>query len=299
MNQTIKLNTDTKIPLLGLGTWNSPAGQAGEAVAHALKTGYTHIDCAAIYKNETEIGEAFERVFSGDNIKRENIFITSKLWNTEHAPSDVIKACKKSLSDLRLDYLDLYLMHWGVATTRFGGLEKISVRETWEAMEELVRQGLVRAIGVANFTGPMIIDLLTYAKIAPAVNQIELHPYLQQTELVKFCQKNDIVMTAYSPLGTPAVAQKKNPGTPILLEEEVITKIAAEHNKTPAQILIRWAMQRDTVVIPKSVTPARIEENFNVFDFELSDANMETIAQLNKNKRFVNPSDWWKISYFN
>lgn len=304
------------MPVVGLGTWKSPADKAGQAVEHALvSAGYNHIDCAAIYRNEPEIGAAFKKVFSGAR-KRSDVFITSKLWNTEHAKDRVRKACEKTLKDLNLEYLDLYLMHWGIAippneaqaANQYGRFteqldkdgflitEPISVRETWQEMEKLVESGLVKAIGVANFTAPMLIDLLSYAKIRPVVNQIELHPYLQQTELIEFCASQNIVVTGYSPLGSPGNYQPK--GFPVIAEDPVIVKIAKTHKKSPSQVLIRWGVQRGTVVIPKSITPQRIEENLNVFDFELSDSEMQSIKGLNRNLRFVNSYVWWKIPYF-
>lgn len=311
------LPTGGHMPVVGLGTWKSPGDQAGQAVEYALaEAGYCHIDCAAIYRNQEEIGGAFKKIFSGNTRKREDVFITSKLWNTDHAKDRVRKACESTLADLNLEYLDLYLMHWGIAipptdapptnpagkwteqhdANGFLITEKVSIRETWEAMEELVQIGLVKAIGVANFTAPMLIDLLSYANIKPAVNQIELHPYLQQQELVDFCKYQNITVTAYSPLGSPG--NYKERGFPVLLEDETITKLAQSHNKTPAQILIRWAIQRGTVVIPKSITPEKIKENFNVFNFELTQNDMADIAKLNRNLRFVNPYAWWKIPYF-
>ncbi len=315
--QKVMLNTGAVMPVVGLGTWKSPPDKAGQAVKYALaEAGYEHIDCAAIYKNEAEIGNSFKEVFGGGVRKREDVFITSKLWNTEHKASHVRKACEATLADLKLDYLDLYLMHWGIAippndappTNPFGRwteqldekgfliTESISVRETWEAMEELVKAGLVKAIGVANFTGPMLVDLLSYAELKPAVNQVELHPYLQQAELVQFCQYKGITVTAYSPLGSPGNYREK--GFPIIVEDPVIVEIAKKHNKQPAQVLIRWGIQRGTVVIPKSIHPERIKENIEVFDFELSSDEMESISKLNRNLRFVNSNVWWKIPYF-
>lgn len=300
------LNNGALIPVIGLGTWKS-ASNTSFAVNHALSCGYRHIDCAAIYRNEKEVGGALKK------IKREDIFVTSKLWNTEHRRDAVKRACKASLGDLGLDYLDLYLMHWGLAIAPNKGsggrlieyrldengvleIEKISVRETWEAMEELVDAGLVKAIGVANFTVPMLIDLLSYARIKPAVNQVELHPYLQQPELLEFCKYNNIVVAAYSPLGSPGNYKKK--GFPLLIEDETIMEIAKAHNKSSSQVLLRWGLQRDTIVIPKSVDYDRIQENVNVFDFELSEEEMKMIEKLNKNLRFVDPLVWWKIPYF-
>ncbi len=303
----VLLNTGAKMPIIGLGTWKSSPEKVGQAVAYALSDGgYRHVDCAAVYGNEKEIGCSLKSIFLSGKIKREDTFITSKLWNTKHAKGDVVAACKTTLVDLQLEYLDLYLMHWGIARaeeenpdTQGMLMEKsVSVRETWEAMQELVKKGLVRAIGVANFTGAMVVDLCSYARVKPAMNQIELHPYNQQRRLVEFCQRNNIAVTAYSPLGSPGNIEGKE-GEPILVEDRNVLAIAKTHGKSPAQILVRWAIQRGTIVIPKSVTPERIAENINVFDFELSAQEMELIGTLDQKHRFVDPYDWWKIPYFN
>lgn len=304
------LNTGAKMPRLGLGTWNAPQDKVGQAIKYAvLENGYRHIDCAAVYHNEKEIGESLKKVFSAGVVKREEIFVTSKLWNHAHARENVAAACKNSLRDLELEYLDLYLVHWGVAVSKMAKYselvdssgflitEKIPIRETWEAMEELLQSGLVKAIGVANFTAPMLIDLLSYAKITPAMNQIELHPYLQQTALVEFCQYKNIAVTAYSPLGSPGGMNVGDP-RPVLLHDKTIAEIALRHHRTPAQVVIRWAIQRNTIPIPKSITPERIRENSNVFDFELSGEEMEKIKMLDRNIRYVDPEEWWKIPYF-
>ncbi|MDO8581802.1 MAG: aldo/keto reductase [bacterium] len=313
--ETIILNTGVSMPSIGLGTWKSEPKKVGQAVEYALlEAGYRHIDCAAIYLNEKEIGAAFKKVFASGKMKREDVFVTSKLWNTEHAKEDVVMACKKTLVDLRLDYLDLYLMHWGVATPpKEGSIQsnargepldasgslitaKVPVRETWEAMEELVNAGLVRAIGVANFTAPMLIDLLSYAHIPPAMNQIELHPYNQQSRLVKFCHARNITVTAYSPLGAPGKVRAQN--GQLIIDDEVISVIANKYKKSSVQVLIRWGIQRKTIVIPKSVTPERIKSNMDVFDFALSQEDMNVIARLDKKQRYVDPAEWWKIPYF-
>ncbi len=303
----ITLHTGAVMPLLGLGTWNAEKTGVGSAVEQALTIGnYSHIDCAHVYENEVEVGQALQMVFSSGKRKRQEVFITSKLWNNDHAKADVVAACKRTLQHLQLDYLDLYLMHFGVASPRDLGFEPldehgalitapVSIRETCEAMQELVQLGLVKAIGVSNFTAPMLVDLLTYATIIPAVNQIELHPYNQQTRLVEFCQQKNIAVTAYSPLGSPGGIK---PGEPILLNDEIIKAIAVTHHKTAAQVLIRWGIQRGTIVIPKSTSPERIQENTNVFDFALTDDEMARIATLDRNYRYVDPWDWWKIPYF-
>lgn len=302
MQASITLNNGTTIPSLGLGTWRSAKRQVGETIKSALENGYQHIDCASIYGNEEEIGNAFHSAFASGPVKREDIFITSKLWNTEHNPVNVERACRLTLSDLQLKYLDLYLVHWGIAFEPGGELEPIGrnglvktepipVQTTWKAMELLVKKGLVKSVGVANFTVPMLVDLLSFAKILPVINQVEIHPYNVQAELVDFCLKKNIAVTAYSPLGSGEGVDKP-------LNNAVVAAVAQDHQKTPAQILLRWSLQRKLITIPKSDNFERIKENAAIFDFKLTPKEMTKISALNRNQRYVNPIEWWGIPYF-
>ncbi|KAK5576449.1 hypothetical protein RB653_007593 [Dictyostelium firmibasis] len=304
---TFKLNDGIHhIPMIGLGTFNgTKQGEVGNAVKVALKSGYRHIDGAAFYSNEKEIGHSLKEVFAEGEIKREDIFYVSKLWNSCHRASLVRKHCEKTLEDLGLEYLDLYLIHWPIAfenadpsglTTESLKDEKgypiiapISIRETWQEMEKLVENGLVKSIGVSNFNVQNLLDLLTYAKIKPAVNQVELHPYLSQPNLKDFCDRHGIILTAYSPLGQ---------GKCDLLTNELLKSIADKHNKTIANIIFKWLCQRGIVTIPKSSNPSRIIENFNIFDFQLSNDDMEKINSLNSNLRTCSPTRMWNIPLF-
>jgi len=287
--EAIKLNNGRSIPTVGLGTWKSKPGQVGDAVKVAIEAGYRHIDCAAIYGNEKEIGEALKSCL-GTTVKREDLFITSKLWNTKHNPKDVRPALMNTLQDLGLEYLDLYLMHWPLSfkdgDERFPKDEQGNMIyayhhpcDTWKAMEELVDEGLVRAIGLSNFNSQQVDEVISKGRIKPAVLQVECHPYLNQAELIEHCKNKGVVVTAYSPLGSPDRPWAK-PGDYSLMDDPKVLEMSKKYGKSPAQICIRFQVERGVSVIPKSVTPARIQSNFQVFDFELSAEDMKVIESF-------------------
>jgi len=292
-----------KMPIIGLGTWKSDPGDVYNAVLEAIKVGYRHIDCAPIYGNEKEVGDALQKAFSDGLVKREELWITSKLWNSNHRKEQVKPGIQKTLSDLQLDYLDLYLMHWPVALTegtgfpdgpdKFLSLDEVPISETWSGLEDVAHQGLAKHIGISNFTVKKIGELLKTASHQPEMNQVELHPFLQQRNLLDYCKSEGILMTAYSPLGSadrPARARKEN--EPKLMEHETIVGIAKKHDCTPAQVLISWAVHRDTAVIPKSVNPGRIKQNLDSAQVTLDSEEMQQIAGIDKGYRFVDGGLW-------
>jgi 2,5-diketo-D-gluconate reductase A len=259
----ISLRPDEEIPQLGFGVFQVPPKETEEVVARALEVGYRHIDTAAAYKNEGAVGQAIH----ASGLDRSEIFITTKCFNDDHGRDKAKAACKKSLERLELQHVDLYLIHWPVPA------HDLYV-ETWQALIELQEEGLVRAIGVSNFQPAHLERIINETGVTPAINQVELHPHFQQTGLRHEHQELDIVTEAWSPLGQG-----------LELEDPMIVEIANAHSKTPAQTIIRWHLQLGNVVIPKSVTPERIEENFDVFDFGLSDAEMEAVRELDAGTR--------------
>jgi len=263
----IKLNNNYDMPIIGLGTWKSKPEDAYNAVLSALKAGYRHIDTAAVYGNEEMIGQAIK----DSKVKREEIFLTTKLWNTQQGYQSTLKSFEESLKKLGTDYVDLYLIHW------FKGYDL--ALETYRAFEKLYKEGKVKAIGVSNYNIHHLQFLLDNAEIKPMVNQVETHIALQNHFLHEFCMKNSIQLEAYAPLMSWKITE--------MLEDETMKQIAKKHNKSIPQIAIRWLIERSIVVIPKSVTPKRIEANYQVFDFSLDDEDMSQIRKLNRgNKLF-------------
>jgi alcohol dehydrogenase (NADP+) len=300
---TLTLQQSHTLPAFGLGTWNSPPGDVQRAVTWAIEAGYRHIDCAWIYGNEAEIGAALKDVFARGIVTRDELWITSKLWNHRHLPADVEPAIRESLDALGLERLDLYLVHWPVAhkadkpvhrtADDFYSLGEVPLADTWRAMEALVDAGLTRAIGVSNFSVAKLDALLASARIAPAMNQIEMHPYLQQPAMMSYCKDKGIGLTAYSPLGSrDRPARLKSADDPILLEDPVINAIASTHGVSPAQVLIAWALQRGTAVIPKSTNAGRIQQNLDATAVVLTDDDMQRIAGLDRHRRYVDGNFW-------
>jgi len=261
--QSKMLNNGVAMPQLGLGVWESKEGtEVINAVTFALNAGYRSIDTAAIYRNERGVGIAI----SDSNVPREEIFLTSKVWNSDQGFESTLKAFNNSLDRLQMDYLDLYLMHWPV---------RRKYKETWKALEKLYEEGKIRTIGVSNFLVHHLKDLLSEADVVPAVNQVEFHPYLIQQDLQDYCKEKGIVVEAWSPLMKAR-----------FIQVELFNEIGKKYGKTSAQVVLRWHIQRGVVVIPKSVRESRIIENADIFDFDLTDSEMNQINTLDRNHRF-------------
>ncbi|KAL8825039.1 MAG: hypothetical protein Q9191_004660 [Dirinaria sp. TL-2023a] len=295
-------DTQFPIPLLGYGTWNLDKSNVSDAVSFALQTGYRHLDCAAIYNNQKDVGKGIAEGLDKIGLDRGDIWVTSKLWNDHHGTTDnVEEGLDITLADLGLEYLDLYLMHWPVSSA--DGPSKLEYLDTWHAMEKLLDTGKVRYIGVSNFDPPQLKDLIEHSRTKPAVHQFELHPYLQQTKWVQWHKDHGIHVTAYSPLANVnptygAPSDEDDP--PLLLANEVLTNIALIRGCTPAQVALAWGIHRGTSVIPKSSHALYIEENFRSTSCALQDSDYEEITDLGKKylKRFNNPSDGYGVPLF-
>ncbi|KAI9805865.1 MAG: NAD(P)H-dependent D-xylose reductase (XR) [Sarcosagium campestre] len=309
---SIKLNNGIDMPIVGFGLWKVNNDTCADQVYNAIKQGYRLFDGACDYGNEVESGQGVARAIQEGIVKREDLFLVSKLWNSFHDEDKVEPICKKQLADWGIDYFDLYIVHFPVAlayvdpSVRYppgffydGKSEvrqsKATIQETWQAMERICDKGLAKSIGISNFQGSLIMDLLRYARIRPATLQIEHHPYLQQPILLELAKREGIAVTAYSSFGPQSFLEMDMPeakNKPLLLEHAVIKKLAEAHGKTPAQILLRWATQRGVAVIPKSNNPDRLKQNLDVTSFELGENELAEIAKIDENLRFNSPLNY-------
>ena len=298
------------MPSVGLGLWKIDRSDTARTVRDAIEIGYRHIDSAADYANEAEAGEGIAAAIADGHCRREELWVTSKLWNTYHRRDHVRPACERTLKDLKLDYLDLYLIHFPISLRYVDFDERyppdwlvdpdaedphmepdpVPLAETWQAMEELVHAGMVKQIGVCNFTSGLLIDLMGYSAIKPAMLQIESHPYLTQEGLIRFARDLGLGITAFSPLGALSyVSLDMARDEETVLTAEPVVAAAERHGKTPAQIVLRWGVQRGTAIVPKTSKVERLRENLDLFSFELNAEEMDAISNLNQNRRFNDP----------
>ncbi|XP_003425364.1 1,5-anhydro-D-fructose reductase [Nasonia vitripennis] len=302
---TWTFNDGNKIPAIGLGTYLSKPGEVEIAVKYAIDIGYRHIDTASFYDNEKEVGDAIREKIEEGVIKREDIFVTTKLWSNTHKEDQVVPTCKKSLANLGLEYVDLYLIHWPFAFKEGDELlpkdasgklllSDTDYLETWKGMEECKRQGLARSIGVSNFNSEQITRLLEAAKIKPVNNQVEVSLKLNQKALIEFCKKHDITVTGYSPLGRPG----NRYGITNAWDDPIIQELVKKYGKTPAQIACRFVSQLGAIPIPKSVTKSRIKENFEIFDFSLTDEEINSIQSIATGERVAPMEDAKESKYY-
>jgi D-xylose reductase len=314
----LTLRTGDDLPALGLGTWKIPRDRCADTVHAAIAAGYRHLDCACDYGNEAEVGEGIARAIDDGLVTRDDLWVTSKLWNTYHRPENVEPALRRTLSDLGLEHLDLYLIHFPISL-RFVPFEDryppewlfdpaaaeprmefdpVPLAATWSAMEQLADDGLTRNLGVCNMTTGLLTDLMAGARIQPAVLQVELHPYLTQERLLRFCAQNDIAVTAFSPLGAGSyvgigMAQPSQSA----LEDPVVREVAARVGATPAQVLLAWGIQRGTSVVVKSTSVARLRENLASLDVHLSEEDMAAISALDRHRRFNDPGHFCEAAF--
>ncbi|XP_062564762.1 1,5-anhydro-D-fructose reductase-like [Armigeres subalbatus] len=296
----VKLNNGYEIPVLGLGTWLSREGEGISAVKAAIDAGYRHIDTAFLYRNEKEVGQAIREKIAEGVIKREDIFVTTKLWNGFHDPAHVEEAFNRSFSNLDIGYVDLYLMHTPMSY-QFVAWEpedpdvpsvpeftEVDYLDTWRAMEKLLETGKVKSLGVSNFNSEQIARLVKECKVKPVTNQVECNPGLNQRKLTEFCNNHDITLTAYSPLGRPNYYEKDPINTPKpALDDPRVLAIGSKYNKTPGQVILRYLVDIGTIPVPKSSNPERLRQNIEIFDFKLTDDEIKILDDFNTGKRTV------------
>jgi len=308
------LNNGTKMPKFGLGTWNSAPGEVQKAVEAAIDAGYRHIDCAYCYGNEKEVGVAIKNKIEAGVVKREDLFITSKLWNTFHRPENCEEGLNATLSDLGLDYIDLFLVHWPTCFKLHEDRNKFPPNADNSAMDfdneahyaecfkKLVEiknsKNNMKAVGVSNFNIQQLEKTIAVSGYVPDMNQIESHPFNTCKDLVEFCNSKNITITAYSPLGSPGRPAGLQKGQKVLMEHEAVTALATKYNKSAAQVLIKFAINRGFVCIPKSVTPARIVSNSQIFDFDLDQSDVDSLLALNEDLHYVFPDRFQGSKYF-
>ncbi len=317
MTSTIDV-ADKAMPAVGLGLWKIDSQQTAQVVCNAIEIGYRHLDSAADYGNELEVGAGIAQALTKGLCSREDLWITSKLWNTYHSPEHVEAACRRTLQDLGVEYLDLYLIHFPISLqfvdfeTRYPPewffdpsaaqpkmqIDPVPLSDTWKAMEALQKKGLVKNIGICNYSSGLLHDLMAYAEIKPAMLQIESHPYLTQESLIRAAQSYGIAVTAFSPLGALSyVSLDMASENESVLQQQAVIAAAKRLQRSPAQVVLRWGIQRGTAVIPKTINPDRLKENLALFDFELSDEEMVAISALNQNRRFNDPGVFCDLAF--
>lgn len=309
-------NSHKKMPKVGFGLWKIPQDICADSVYNAIKAGYRHLDSACDYGNEVQVGEGIKRAIEDGLCTRQDLWVTSKLWNTFHAKEHVGPALEKTLADLQLEYLDLYLIHFPIAQpfvdfderyppewitdTTVGTMElaPVPLYETWQAMEAQHEKGLAKQIGICNYNTGLLHDLMSYAQIKPSVLQVESHPYLTQERLMRLANQYGLQVTAFSPLGALSYLELDMAGAAESVLEQTVVKQAAQRlGKTAAQVVLRWGVQRGNAIIPKTSRPERLVENLAIFDFELTSEEMDGISALNSNRRFNDPGNFCEAAF--